>query len=167
MDSLERWSALRRQPLYPSELRARNTYIVASKAFASNISAIVHAVETDLMSAFIRFFDRASQVLSGRRDAKDAAPSGLEPAGSGARSCVKYGCARGFGGLDAANRNPRPIRAWITARRQNHAHRRPSFPRKRMPPQLAVRGRGKNRRQIGRHAVHQRLRLRIAQAHVE
>src|SRR5882762_2832216 len=161
MDSLERLGALRRRPLYPSELRARNTYIVASKAFASNISAIMHAIETDLMGGFIRFFDGASQTLSRRGDAEDAAPSCLEPAGSGARSCVKYGCARGFGVLDAANRNASPIRARITARRQNHAHRRTPLPCKRMPPQLAARGRGKNRRQIGRHAVHQRLRFWI------
>jgi hypothetical protein len=43
-----------------TELRAGNTYIVAFKAFASNIGAIVHAVETDLLGAYVRFFDGAS-----------------------------------------------------------------------------------------------------------
>src|SRR5437660_11722512 len=103
MDALERWGALRRRPLYPSELRARNTCIVASKAFASSIGPIVHALKTNLMCGFIHFFDGAAQVLSRCGDAKNAPPGRFEPARSHAGPCVKYGCARGFGILDTAN----------------------------------------------------------------
>src|SRR5579859_3723450 len=78
-----------------SELRARNTYIVASKAFVSNVGAIVHARETDLLAGLVRFLDGASQILPRCGHAKNAAARRFEPTRPGARARVTYGCAGG------------------------------------------------------------------------
>ena len=69
--------SLRRRPLYPSELRARNTYIVPSESFATNVGAVMHALEMNLLHRRIGAVDGGSKVRPGLGDAEDAAARGF------------------------------------------------------------------------------------------
>ena len=80
---------------------------------------------------------------------------------------MEYCCAGGLRRVDPADRLAGIVSARIPGRRQHHAHARPAAPFQFHARQLAAGRRHQHRHEIGRHTVHQRLRLRIAQAHVE
>src|SRR5580658_1761062 len=114
--------SLRRRPLYPSELRARNTLIVALQASAPDIRAVVHAIEPDQVRGGVRAVDGSREVRAGGGDAEHAASRRLDPPGALPGARLEDTGAGGFGGANAIDGLAAVERTGITAGCQHHAN---------------------------------------------
>src|SRR5580700_10826775 len=116
--------SLRRRPLYPSELRARNLFIVALQAFSADIRAIVHAVEMDEARGSISTVDGRGQVGSGGSDTEHAATRRFESRRPLARARVEDCGSRSFSALDSIDGLAGNKGAGIAGGGQHYANRR-------------------------------------------
>ena len=75
--------ALRRWPLYPSELRPHtDVLIVASQTFRADIAPIAHSLKTNLAGRTVGLADRFTQIRAIRGDSEHTPARGYQQDGN-------------------------------------------------------------------------------------